>query len=274
MSMLRYWLSDVALYLRLIAMQISSQAQYKLNLSLDIATYFFVTSCEFLGLVLFFIPFPTILGWSVGEVALLSAIISWSFGLAELIGAGFDNFAVMIQRGDFDRVLLRPVGTFIQIIGSDFRLRRLGRITQGTCVFVLALSWLPVLQWTPLKLYVVVAAVLSGAVIFISILILGATICFWTVDAVEITNILSYGSREMLSYPMTIYHPMMQRFFLFVVPVAFCSYVPACYLLGRTLPFGLPIELVFLSPLFALAFALVTVCAWRVGVEHYQSTGS
>jgi ABC-2 type transport system permease protein len=269
-----FFLLDVRLYLRLISMQIQAQAQYKINLLLDIATYLFTTALEFTAVLLFFGPFPTLLGWHVGEVVLLTAIMSISFGLAEMIGAGIDNFAETIRRGDFDRVLLRPAGVFTQVIGSDFRLRRLGRLTQGALAFLLALHLLPALHWTLSKVAVLVIDVGSGAVIFITILLLGATVCFWTIETTELTNILTYGGREMLSYPLTIYHQLMQRFFLFVVPVAFGSYVPTCYILGRPLPFGLPNTLAFAAPVAAILFACVALFVWRFGVHHYQSTGS
>ncbi len=93
--------------------------------------------------------------------------------------------------------------------------------------------------------------------IFVTILLLGATVCFWTIETTELTNILTYGGREMLSYPLTIYHQMLQRFFLFVVPVAFGSYVPTCYILGRPLPFGLSSWLAFAGPLAAALFAFI-----------------
>jgi ABC-2 type transport system permease protein len=79
--MFRTMLNDLSLYRRLIGIQLRTQWQYKTNLVIDIATYLGVTGLEFMALLLFFIPFPSILGWKVGEVALLSAIISIGFGL-------------------------------------------------------------------------------------------------------------------------------------------------------------------------------------------------
>jgi ABC-2 type transport system permease protein len=266
--------SDARLYWRLIVMQIRAQAQYKMNLALDILTYLGVTGLEFFALLLFFLPFPTLLGWKIGDVALLAAVISISFGLAEMAGAGIDNFSETIRRGEFDRVLLRPVSAFVQVAGSDFRLRRLGRLTQGILGFGIALHFLPGLRWTPAKLAILPLGILSGTLIFLAILLLGATLCFWTVETTELTNILTYGGREMLSYPITIYSQTLQRFFLFVVPVAFGSYVPVCYILDRALPFGLPPELAFAAPPVALAFMLISGLIWRFGVHHYQSTGS
>jgi ABC-2 type transport system permease protein len=78
----------------------------------------------------------------------------------------------------------------------------------------------------------------------------------------------------MLSYPLTIYHQLMQRLFVFIVPLAFGTYIPVCYVLGHALPFDLPDWLAFTSPLVALLFALAALAFWRFGVHRYQSTGS
>lgn len=267
-------LSDFQLYLRFIWMQIRAQMQYKLNLVVDILSMMVVTLLEFAAVLLFFGPFPTMLGWKVGEVALLYAVVSIGFGIAELVGAGIDEFDVIIRRGEFDRIMLRPVGAFVQIFGNGFKLRRLGRIFQGFFALVFALHLLPVIQWNVAKLLVLVLGTLSGSTMFVAILLLGATLCFWTTETTELTNILTFGGREMLSYPMTIYHYGLQGVFLFVIPVAFGSFVPVCYVLDRALPFGLPGTLAFGAPLIALAFACVTGMVWRFGVQHYQSTGS
>lgn len=266
--------SDVRLYGRLIGMQLRAQAQYKVSLAIDIVSYVLVTGSELATVLVFFGPFPSLLGWHVGEVVLLYAVTCMSFGLAELFSAGFDLFPDLIRRGEFDRVLLRPAGTLLQVASSDFRLRRLGRIAQGVLAFALALRLLPGLRWTPLKLVMLPLGMFSGTLIFVAIFLLGATLCFWTVETTELTNILTYGGREMLTYPLTVYHPVLQRVFLFVVPLAFGTYVPACYVLERPLPFGLPVGIAFAAPAIALAFALLSAGIWRVGVRHYQSTGS
>ena len=266
--------SDLRLYMHFLSMLIRSQAQYEMNVAVDIGASFAITSLEFVAVLIYFGKIPSMLGWSVGEVAMLYAVMSISFGLAEMFGAGIDAFSDTIRLGEFDRILLRPVGSFMQVVVSDFRLRRLGPITQGCMTFVIALHLLPGMHWTAAKVMALAIGIGSGSVLFMSVLVLGATLCFWTVETTELINILSYGGRDMLSYPLTIYHQVMQRFFLFVVPLAFGSFVPTCYLLGKPLPFGLPGEAVFGAPLIALAFALCTRALWQFGVRHYQSTGS
>ncbi len=272
--MIEQVISDVRLYRRLIGMQVRIQVQYKVNLAVDILTYFGVTSAEFLAIVLYFGTFPTLLGWRIGEVALLTGVMSMSFGFAEMLGAGIDNFSDTIRLGEFDRILLRPVGAFTQVIGSDFRLRRLGRLSEGCAAIILALYLLPGLQWSWAKVAVLLIGIASGSVIFLSIMLLGATICFWTIETTELINMFTYGGREMLSYPLTIYNAGLQRVFMFIVPLAFGSYVPTCYVLGRPLPFGVPLAAAFATPLVACAFAIVSAYIWHFGVRRYQSTGS
>lgn len=274
--MIQALLVDLGLYTRLVMMQVRAQMQYKVDLVIDILTSFLLTMLEFGAMLLYFVPFPTLLGWRVGEVAMLSAVVSLGLGLAELFGGGIDSFATIIRQGDFDRVLLRPVTALLQVGTNEFRLRRFGRIIEGFCAFGLALFFLRGLDlaWNPLKVLALTLGIVSSALIFVSILLLGAVICFWTIETTELTNILTYGGREMLSYPLPIYHQLLQRVFVFVVPLAFGTYIPVCYVLGRALPFGLPSWLAFVAPLIAFLFALVALAFWRFGVHRYQSTGS
>lgn len=266
---------DLRLYGRLVWLAVRAQAQYKAAVVTDIVTYFCVTSFEFSAVLILFGPFPTLAGWSVGQVALLYGLTSIGFGCAELFGAGIDLFPDTIRRGELDRVMLRPAGVLLQVATSDFKLRRLGRITEGLAIIALALRLLPGgIAWTPLKLLALALGLVSGATIFIAVLLLGATVCFWTVETTELTNIFTYGGRELLSWPLHIYNAAIQRVFVFVVPLAFGTYLPACYLLDKPLPFGLPGTAVFAAPLAAALFALLAGVAWSFGVRHYQSTGS
>ncbi len=268
-----FW-RDARLYRRLIGMQVRAQAQFRANLLLDIGTFFVVVALEFTALLLYFNRFPTLLGWHLGEVTLLAALTATGSGCADTIGAGIDGFDEIIRRGEFDRVLLRPVGTFAQILGNDFRLRKVGRVALGIALFILAQRLLPGLHWTPLKLLVIPLAVLTNTLIFLGVLLLGATLCFWTIETTELVNIPFDGGREMMNYPLTIYGGNLQRVFLFVVPLGFGVFLSACYILDRPYPFGLPAWLVFAGPGIALAFMGAALAIWRVGVRHYTSTGS
>jgi ABC-2 type transport system permease protein len=263
----------VGLYLALMRAQISAQAQYRVSFGLQIVGHFLATFTDFIVVLLLFQRFPSIAGWSLGEVALLYGLGGLAFGISELLCGGFDNLSRMIRLGTFDRVLTRPVGTFTQVLASDIQFRRFGRIVQGLVSLALATSWLDV-TWSGPKVLVAVSAVASGVAIFTAIWVIGAAITFWTVETSEVTQVFTYGGQLLISYPMSIYAGGLRRFFTFVVPLVFVAYLPCLFILERPDPLGLPPLLQVCSPVVALAFLLAARVCWALGVRHYQGTGS
>jgi ABC-2 type transport system permease protein len=159
------------------------------------------------------------------------------------------------------------------VISEDVALRRIGRVAQGVLVLWLAIGLLQ-LQWSADKVAMLITGLVSGTVIYFAIFVLGGVFCFFTVQAKEATHVFTYGGDALASYPLDIYTQGLRRFFTFVVPLAFVSYEPALYVLGRADPLGLPDAVRLLSPVAALAMAALAHWAWHYGVRHYQSTGS
>lgn len=266
-------METLSLYGRLITAQLRGQMQYRVSFGLAAVGSFLSCVTEFGAVLILFNRTPLIVGWSVFEVALLYGISGLCFAVAELFAAALDNFQVHIVMGTFDRVLVRPRGALLQVMSEDFALRRIGRIAQAGLVLVIATRLLPI-DWTPDKLGVLALAMLCGTVIYFAIFVLGATFCFWTVQAKEATHVVTYGGDALASWPLDIYRGSVRRFFTFVVPLAFVNYEPALYLLGKTDPLGLPDAARLLSPLAALLIALLARYGWHLGIRHYQSTGS
>jgi ABC-2 type transport system permease protein len=263
----------IAVYLRLVSAQLRSQMQYKVSFGLALVGSFLSCVTEFGVVLVLFSRIPLLAGWSLPEVALLYGLSGVAFAVAEMLAAALDNFQVHIVLGTFDRVLVRPRGALFQVMAEDFALRRVGRIAQSVLVLAIALRLLAV-AWTADKVVVVAVALISGTVIYFAIFVLGATFCFWTVQAKEATHVFTYGGDGLASYPLDIYRGSVRRFFTFVVPLAFVNYEPALYLLGRPDPLGLPDVARLLSPVAALAMAALAWFGWQQGVRHYQSTGS
>lgn len=264
----------LALYLKLIGARIRAQMQYKTSFTLELLAFALVTGLEFLLIPILFTRFPSLAGWKLAEVALLYGMTSLPFGLAEMIGRGFDApFEVMMQRGTFDTVLTRPLGSFFQILASDFQLRRLGRSFQGVAVLVYAFPSLSI-TWTPAKLVLLLLTVVCGVVIYLSLMVINATICFWTIKTPEVMNIFTFGGDYLVSFPLSIYSRAIRNIFLFVIPVAFVNYPTVLYVLERNDPFGSPASLAWAAPLAALLFFAVARGIWHVGVTKYASTGS
>ena len=196
--------THVRLWRHLAAAQIRSQLQYPVSFALDLVAGAAGPFLDFVAILFIFNQLPRLGDWSLAEVAFLYATSSLSFSFCDLVVGHLDRFNLVIRDGSFDSILIRPVGSLFQVVTSDFQLRRLGKAVQSIGVLVYALISLDI-DWTFAKLVVMVAMVVGGSVIFASIWIAGAAVCFWTVDTIEVNNALTYGGNYLTTYPLGIY---------------------------------------------------------------------
>jgi ABC-2 type transport system permease protein len=149
----------------------------------------------------------------------------------------------------------------------------MGRLLQGLTVLGWAITQLPI-AWDVAKVALLIGSIGGGACLFYGILVLQATLCFWTVQSLEIMNTLTYGGCEAAQYPMTVYRPAFRKFFTYIVPLATLNYLPASALLDQTQNWHIPAFLPWASPFAGVAFLCVTLCVWRLGERRYTSTGT
>jgi ABC-2 type transport system permease protein len=261
------------LYFNLISAVLRSQMQYKASFIMQVIANFIVTFTDFIAIMFIFGKFQNLKGWTLWEVGLLYGMTSVSFSAAEMVARGFDMFSRMVRLGDFDRLLLRPVGVFIQLMSAEFDIRKIGRISQGLMVLIIAWNMLEIGS-NPLKIAFLIIVLISGIIFYMAILIAGATICFWSVESTELPNMLTYGGVEATSYPIPIYKRWFRNTLIFIIPLAFVNYFPALYILDKLDPRGFPYCMRFLFPLASTILMVLAIRFWNFGVKHYQSTGS
>ncbi|MCQ6557621.1 ABC transporter permease [Paenibacillus mendelii] len=258
------------LYFQYLVILFKSQVQYRTSFWLLTLGQFFIPFSIFAGLYFLFERFGQIKDWNFYEVALCFAVIHMAFAISECFARGFDAFSSLVVAGDFDRLLVRPRSTVVQVLGSKFEFTRFGRLVQSIIVLVFAVSNLPI-EWTVLKGVALFLMIASGVFIFTGIYMLAATLCFWTIQGLEVANIFTDGGREMAQYPLNIYHKWVSRFFTFVIPFGCVNYFPLLYILGKT---SANSDLYVLTPLAGFIFILPCLLVWQFGVRRYRSTGS
>jgi ABC-2 type transport system permease protein len=261
---------EMRLLLALIGGSIRSQMQHRASFLLWAVAQVVAVGVEWIALWALFARFGAIPGWSLPQVALLAGIVHMAFALAESAGRGFDQFSQVIRAGDFDRFLVRPAPTALLLAGQIFELSRLGRLLAGTA----AVAWGGAhsgIVWTAPKLLFLLATITGGACLFYGVLILQATLCFWTVESLEVVNAITYGGITAAEMPLTIYPKPLRLLFTFIIPIACMNYVPAGVLLGRGAPAG---PLAWLVPLVGPLFLMIALRIWRFGERRYTSTGS
>ena len=261
------------LYFSYVAVSVRGQMQYRASFVMLATGYFLMTGLDFAAVWVLFDHFGSIRGWTLPEVSILYGMVNIAFALAEGTARGFDTFGTWVKSGDFDRLLLRPRSTVLQLAGQELHLLRIGRLLQGLAVLLWAQYALEV-AWTAATAALAAGAILGGVSLFIGLFILQATLAFWTTEGLEIANALTNGGTETAQYPLVIYPRWFRRFFTYVVPLAGITYFPALAILDRADPLGFPTWVRWLSPVAGFAFLLVALRVWKLGVRHYRSTGS
>jgi ABC-2 type transport system permease protein len=267
-------MNGIRLYWRFAAASVRAQMQFPGSFLMLLISQALATSAEFVGLWALFRHFGQIKGWTFAEVAVFYAVINMSFSITEVMARGFDIFGLQfVKTGNFDRLLLRPRSTPLQLLGNECRLTRFDRFLQGAVVLVIAAQFVH-LDLSIATVTLLLVTIAGGVALFTGILILQATLSFWTIESLEVANALTYGGVEAAQYPLDVYVRWFREFLIFVVPLACVGYFPVVRILGHHDSLGAPAWLCDVAPLTGFLFLAVALRVWHFGVRHYRSTGS
>lgn len=255
-------------YFKTILMLIKMQLEYRKAFIISVIGTFFLTFLLTISIYFLFEEFGAIGTWTFYEVVFLFGIIFLNFSLAEMFLRGLDHFDKIIKNGEFDRILIRPQGLLLQATCTEFDFSKIGRTIQ--CIIIIIISLVHInLKWNVYKIFVFLLMNMGCFTIFFGIFILKASFCFWTIDGLEFMNILAEGGKKVAQYPIDIYAKWFRIFFTFIVPFGLVNYYPVLYLFEKV-----DIWYYGLTPLFTVAFLIPCLIVWRIGVKHYESTGS
>ncbi len=258
---------------RLIGARIRSDWQYRTSFFTLLFSQVLIVSLEFAAIVLLLRLVPDLGGWTTTEVVFLYALSVVPFAIADATISSVERLADYVREGTFDRLLLRPLPAIFQLVVGEFQLRRFGKLVPALGVGVWAVANVEI-EWTAARIGVLVAAVICGVTIYAALWVMTASLSFWAVASKEATNSVTYGGQAANQYPLHLYRNWIRATLGWGVPLAFVSYVPSQWLLDADNPLGLSPNLVFATPLVAVALTAIASFCWRLGIRHYQSTGS
>lgn len=258
----------IRLYVHFFVIQLESMMQHKVSFFLTMLGQFLISFNVFLGVYFMMSRFHQVEGFTYPQVLLCFSITLAAFTLAETFFRGFDTFSSTISNGEFDRILLRPLGPVYQVLCSKIELTRIGRLLQAVVMLIYAIPRSQV-DWTPLKILTLIAMIGAGTVVFACIFLIHASICFFTLEGLEFMNVFTDGAREYGKYPVSIYGKTVLNICTYLVPFALFQYYPFLYLIGSV---NSPVYAAF--PVLACLFLVPSSLLWKYGMRHYQSTGS
>ena len=265
--------NPLTLYTHYVSISLRGQMQYRVSFILGTLGQLFGTGVEFIGILALFNRFGSLSQWSLAEVAFFYGLVNVAFSFSDMLSRGFDHVGQLVRSGEFDRLLLRPRSTVLQLIGHEITLKRLGRFLQGGGVLLWAALYMEI-DWSLPVIALTVLTVICGACFFLGLFINIGTLSFWTTETLELMNVLTYGGIEASKYPLAIYQTWFRRFFTMVIPMGCVTYFPILAILGRSDPLGTSLAFQYAAPLFGLLYFILSLLIWRFGLRHYRSTGS
>ena len=128
------------------------------------------------------------------------------FAIADLLSRGFDVLGTeFLRTGDFDRVLLRPRAAALQLVALRRAHQPSRAIAAGHRRAAHRRRMRSGVDWTPAPSRSALWAVAGGVALFFGILVLQGTLSFWTVESLEVANVLTYGGVQAAQFPLSIY---------------------------------------------------------------------
>lgn len=249
-----------------ISMHLKSQLEYKTSMIFNAIAQLIMFLIYCLVFYSLFAKFGLVKSFNIYQVMLCFAIVQFGENFAEGLLRGFDMFSEIIKHGELDLLLIRPQNIYLQIIGHKIEFNKFIK-----CILALA-----VLIYACIKLKISIAylgiiflMLLGTSIIFASIFIIGAAMCFVTIEGLEVINIFVYGTRDFAQYPIGIYNRVVKFMFIFIVPVGLTSYFPMLYITGMSDN----IWYIFL-PLLSILTLIPACILFNMGIKKYKSTGS
>lgn len=257
------------IYYRLISQQMKALLSYQTDFLITIAAVVITQGLGFIFLSVVYGKIPHIQGWSFWEAAFIYATVVFIEGVSSFFFNGMWVIGGLVNKGEMDRLLIRPVSPVMQVFTSHIGLGGAGGILIGGAMIIQALRHIQ-LEWTFEKLVMVVILLLSAIVIRVSIILAACCQTFWTGSANTSFAHMIHTLGDFAKYPISIYSLGVQALITVIVPFAFISFFPATYLFGKEDWGGYGL----LAPVVALYTAIMALWIFKSGLKRYQSAGN
>ncbi|MEJ5171799.1 MAG: ABC-2 family transporter protein [Fimbriimonadales bacterium] len=209
----------------------------------------------------------SVAGWGKGEAFILAATCFLMNSLFFALFMSVSEIPSMVRLGTLDFVVTKPIDSQFWISVRRFNFDQVGLLVAGLVMVVLGVS-LSGLSPTPTQWLAYGATCLASLAIFYGFNLMLMTTGIWLVR-VDNLWVLGDSVMQVARFPLDIYQPSLQRFFLYAVPLGFLATVPARQLARGADP---------VHSLIALAWAVVFLVAsrafWRFAMTRYTSASS
>ncbi|MGW0182506.1 ABC transporter permease [Nocardia sp. NPDC003345] len=259
-------------YAAVVGSRIRAQRSYRLSFGGEMLAAALLGLVEFAEVWLIFRQAKVLGGLDMDAALLLFGMSNLAFAAGQLVCGHLDKLPNLIRLGLLDIYHLRPQPVLLQLITSDFSLRRLARASVALVVLAAGLVRNDI-EWSMGTVVLILLTLTCGAALFAGLFVMAAGCQFFLIDGAELTNSFTYGGSFAATQPTSVFPTPLRMLFCVAIPVAFTAYFPTLAVLGLPGPAGLPSWLAWLVPVATLWVWTLAAAMWRLGTRHYQSGG-
>lgn len=258
----------VSMFFQYVAQYMKTRLEYRTDLVVEILSDLLFQAVNLIFILVVFGHTDFLAGWSRDEIIFIYGFFLVPYAFFSAFFNIWDFNERYIVKGEFDRILTRPIHSLFQILLEKIELEALFGAVTGLAVMFYAGSRLGLeVNWFDPILFVLF--VMGGVLVYAGIFVMLACISFWADARTSIMpmmyNIGNYGR-----YPVDIYNKVIRFVLTWVLPFAFVGVYPSAYFLGRTEWF----KYAFFTPVIGLVFFGVSVLIWNEGVKKYRGAGN
>jgi ABC-2 type transport system permease protein len=256
--------------LRLFALQsqikLQRLMQYRADFAVGLAACFALSATGPLFQLLIYTRTSGYPGWTWRQILVFQAILLLSTGIREaFFGDVRPQIERFVERGEFDRLLLKPFPPLLLLLTGGFAPHALGTLLAGVGTLVWAAQYAgggP----DPLGYLLFVVFLAAATLLHLSVHILYCTLTVrWTYPmrlSESMDRVSTFGE-----YPLEVFPLALRTVFLTVLPLSIATYWPAQALLGRA---GAGAWVALAA---AVSLAVVVARLWGRQMRHYASAG-
>jgi len=259
---------NIYIYGRLISQQLKAILEYRSDFWITMAAGALSQTLGFVFLWVLYKNIPVISGWQLWEIVLLYAMIYFTEGVGSALFDGIWIIGALVNKGEFDRFLIRPIAPLTQVFGSQVGMNGYGNLIMGVVLIIEALVHLHI-EWSLGKAVFTLLLVASAIVIRMSINLTANSVSFWIKSNNNSLAFMTHTVGDLAKYPLEVFPLAVKALICVAVPYAFISYFPVSYVLGK----GWWMVGLFTPLAAALCMAVAAAVFYR-GLGTYESTGN
>lgn len=253
---------------------IKSWFQYKVDACLRSIAVFLREAAGVIVIYLTLQTFDNINGWYAEDLLFLYSIIFLTYGIMIIFFTGLRDFEKIVNKGEFDRFILRPRGLLFQVIAcnSDW-FAAIGHGGLGVVLFVFSANRVGI-NWTFSSVLYYLTAVIGGVLIQGAIFLVVASLSFYFIKTGNIRGLFYGNARKFAGYPISVFPQAIQFLMIYIVPFAFVNYFPAQYLLRKGDMALFPDVYMYMAPVVGILMYGIAYLFWRYSLRKYKSSGN